>query len=139
MLKRQSATLDRPVPSEGVFTFNRFREDDDDDNQGGRPAKRPTRVASPVLQSGNEVSAMAPQDATHGCSAGSQMAVGRQENRVGGFGSIRQDRVPLEDGWQVDRILKESQPGSDFEAVVTKTVWLTKADLDPKLLREVQG
>jgi hypothetical protein len=43
--------------------------------------------------------------------------------------------VSFEDGWQVDRIIRESESESGFEAIVTKTVWLSKADLDPKLLR----
>jgi hypothetical protein len=47
----------------------------------------------------------------------------------------------LEDGWWVNRGLNEAESGSGFEAVVTitKTVWLTKADLDPKFLRNFKA
>ena len=50
-------------------------------------------------------------------------------------GSFEQDQVSLKDGWQVDRILRKSEPGSGSEAVVIKMAWLAKADLDLKLLR----
>ena len=35
----------------------------------------------------------------------------------------------------MDRILRKSESGSGFEAVVIKIAWLAKADLDLKLLR----
>jgi hypothetical protein len=54
---------------------------------------------------------------------------------VYGRGSVEQDQTLLEDGLQVNQILRKSVSGPGFEAVVTKMAWLAKADLNLKSLR----
>jgi hypothetical protein len=53
---------------------------------------------------------------------------------VYGRGSVEQDQTLLEDGLQVNQILRKSVSGPGFEAVVTKMAWLAKADLNLKSL-----
>jgi hypothetical protein len=71
----------------------------------------------------------------HSSSDEDQLADRGQVIGVYGRGSVQQDQASLKDGWQVNRILRKSESGSDFEAVVIKMAWLAKADLDLKLPR----
>lgn len=71
----------------------------------------------------------------HSSSDEDQLAARGQVIGIYGRGSVEQDQPSLKDGWQANRILRKSESGSGFEAIVIKMAWLAKADLDLKLLR----